>query len=445
MKRIVLCFDGTWNAVSDPNSVTNVVKIANGVAFSAKDGTPQIVYYNSGVGSGGPIDRFLGGAFGAGLLSNVKRGLAFLALNYEQRPPPQKSDEIYIFGFSRGAYTARALAGVVGTAGIPKDFRESETHWNFYRAFSKLKLDAHKARGDAELLASLHDEMEAKMRELTQHARYPADTIDIRCVGVWDTVGAYGVPMGFGLGGLSRVFTYWTRGFRDTEIGKKVQLGLHALAIDEKRSAFTPTFWTLGRISDGKAPPPIDAERVEQVWFPGVHSNIGGGYEDSGLSDLALAWMVARVQKAGLEFLPDFLATDMWPCVAATLYESDRGWLMRRDRRVLPIDEETLPARIMRWIRSHLGIRNRDHNRVNETVHWSALKRRQCSETLVDEDGFGPYAPVNLAANIDKVSTPLPLERELMAADRDWAGHCPLKGKRACLCRELMHDIAAQA
>jgi hypothetical protein len=112
---------------------------------------------------------------------------------------------------------------------------------------------------------------------------------------------------------------------------------------------------------------------------------------------------------------------------------------------VLPIDEETLPARIMRWIRSHLGIRNRDHNRVNETVHWSALKRRQCSETLVDEGGIRSYAPVNLAANIDKVSTPLLLERELMAADRDWAGRCPLKGKRACLCRELMHDIAAQA
>jgi uncharacterized protein (DUF2235 family) len=105
MKRIVLCFDGTWNAVINPKTVTNVVRLANLVTVRGDDEVEQVTYYNSGVGSGGFIDRLIGGAFGAGLKGNVKRGIAFLALNYDE------GDEIYLFGFSRGAYTARAVGG----------------------------------------------------------------------------------------------------------------------------------------------------------------------------------------------------------------------------------------------------------------------------------------------------------------------------------------------
>src|SRR5919202_4486031 len=127
MKRIVLCFDGTWNKVRNPDTVTNIVKVAEAVRPTAGDGTKQVVYYNAGVGTGWFGDRILGGVFGVGLRENVKRGLAFLALNYEE------GDEIYLFGFSRGAYTARALAGVIGAAGIPKqaDFNQLETVWNY--------------------------------------------------------------------------------------------------------------------------------------------------------------------------------------------------------------------------------------------------------------------------------------------------------------------------
>ena len=132
MKRIVLCFDGTWNALSKQEELTNIVRLANLVTVES-EGVDQISYYNSGVGSGGPIDRFLGGAFGVGLKSNVKRGLMFLALNYDA------GDELYLFGFSRGAYTARALAGVIGTAGIPIDIRKTELHWNLYQQIAKLR------------------------------------------------------------------------------------------------------------------------------------------------------------------------------------------------------------------------------------------------------------------------------------------------------------------
>jgi uncharacterized protein (DUF2235 family) len=117
-KRLVLCFDGTWNTLSDTAALTNVVKLANLVTVSVDD-VDQISYYNSGVGGGGPIDRYLGGLFGVGLKNNVKRGLTFLALNY------QEGDEIYLFGFSRGAYTARAVAGVIGK----RAFRATSATW----------------------------------------------------------------------------------------------------------------------------------------------------------------------------------------------------------------------------------------------------------------------------------------------------------------------------
>jgi uncharacterized protein (DUF2235 family) len=114
VKRIVICYDGTWNAVGNPNEVTNVVRVGQAVSKSDDHGVAQMVYYNAGVGSGGPIDQFLGGVFGVGLRNNVKRGLAFLSLNWEP------GDEIFIFGFSRGAYTARSLAGLVSLAGVLK-------------------------------------------------------------------------------------------------------------------------------------------------------------------------------------------------------------------------------------------------------------------------------------------------------------------------------------
>jgi len=169
MKRLVLCFDGTWNAVATPDANTNVVRLANLVTTSDSKGVPQICYYNSGVGSGGPIDRFIGGAFGAGLKNNVKRGLAFLALNYD------KGDEIYLFGFSRGGYTARALAGVLGTAGIPLDIAETERHWTLYQDVAKLRDKAGRyAKGSPRRLP-YDAKIKAKKEELANATRFKGE------------------------------------------------------------------------------------------------------------------------------------------------------------------------------------------------------------------------------------------------------------------------------
>ena len=156
MKRLVICYDGTWNAVTKPDEVTNVVRMAQAVKSVASDDVEQVVYYNAGVGSGGPLDQFLGGVFGVGLRNNVKRGLAFLSLNWDpQEPGNPVADEIYIFGFSRGAYSARALAGVIGAiGGIPKQssFDELEEIWNHYRK-SKEEKERDKEE-DAKKIAS---------------------------------------------------------------------------------------------------------------------------------------------------------------------------------------------------------------------------------------------------------------------------------------------------
>jgi hypothetical protein len=432
MKRLVLCFDGTWNAIADPKVVTNVVRLANLITVSDDKGVGQITYYNSGVGSGGPIDRFIGGAFGAGLKANVKRGLTFLALNYDQ------GDEIYLFGFSRGAYTARALGGVIGAAGIPLDISETERHWIYYQQIAKLKDKAGRYHRDSPKRKSFYDQITALEDELSRVSRYQGKDVPIACIGVWDTVGAYGIPSGFGLGALPRIATYWTRGFRDTRIGATVKVGLHAVAIDEMRRPFVPTFWTLRddrTLED-------DSQDVEQVWFPGVHSNIGGGYDNAGLSDLALAWMVAMVQKkTDLKFNETEVLNTIWPCSAATLYRSSNGGVFTSTRDILPGSFPLVASRIRGGWRRLLGKEAGVMiHRINEAVHWSVRERSSWKNTLVD--GLGPrsYAPANLKS-IAKVIDPSPLEESLLSRDRDWKGKCPLEA--AGLVCECQTRVAA--
>ena len=439
-KRIVLCFDGTWNAL-DPTQLTNVVKLANLVTVNS-DGVEQISYYNSGVGSGGPIDRYLGGLFGAGLKSNVKRGLTFLALNYEA------GDEIYLFGFSRGAYTARAVAGVIGSAGIPIDISNVETHWNKYQDMAKLRVPRSSPKWD-EAEAAIK-ELKKELIPLSRNTEEGPDgqlrmvPVRITCVGVWDTVGAYGIPIGFGLSALARSFTYWTKGFRDTHFGDAVKLGLHAVAIDERRRPFAPTFWTRRPESRKKADQaaektPEPALPVEQVWFPGVHSNVGGGYTNRGLSDLALAWMMAQVQeKTGLRFNEDEAMNIVWPCSACTLYHTSRGGWFNPIRSVLP----PAPGTTGLWaaIRRMFQVKKGRGVRVNEKLHWSVKERLAWDNTLVDNGPPCKYLPSNVPSKAAGFTVPLPLE--VLLADHNhpkrkdrWPGKCPMKAlNQPCQC-----------
>jgi uncharacterized protein (DUF2235 family) len=279
-KRIVFCADGTWDGTSNN---TNVLKIFNATLVSSD----QMPFYDNGVGSDGtPIEKLAGGAFGLGLFQKIKDGYTKISQVYDT------DDEIFLFGFSRGAYTARSLAGMIATCGLPTGNFDSsmvDTAFNAYR----------NADQRAALLASL--------------SKYNLYNAKITMVGVWDTVGSLGIPSV--IGGVSPILY----GFLDTTLHPDVLNAIQALAIDERRVEFPPTLWT-GNPSPGQT--------VEQVWFCGCHSDVGGGTtpaaQDSGtaLSDITLAWMMSKAAALGVQFAPVAVAKYVIP--AASKYALDQ-------------------------------------------------------------------------------------------------------------------------
>lgn len=268
MKKLILCCDGTWNRADQEHDgapcPTNVVKLAFRVAKRAAS-VPQIVYYDQGVGTGNALDRFSGGAFGGGLDDNIYDAYRFLIANYEH------GDELFFFGFSRGAFTARSVAGMIRKCGIPR--RE-------YVARYRQAIDFYKS--------PLHPDHAEPAAFRKGYSVCGNDGIQIRFMGVWDTVGSLGIPMR-GLRGLTRKKYQ----FHDTELSGSVERAYHALAIDEHRAPFEPTLWTYK---------PKPEQAVEQVWFCGSHTDVGGGYPESGLSDITLEWMIDKAREAGLAF-----------------------------------------------------------------------------------------------------------------------------------------------
>jgi uncharacterized protein (DUF2235 family) len=269
MKRLVLCCDGTWNREDQEKNgkpcPTNVVKLAYRIAKRDAAGTLQIIYYDHGVGTGNFLDHFAGGASGDGLEENIHDAFRFLIANYEP------GDEIYLFGFSRGAFTARSIAGMVRKCGILK--RESVEQY----------------RRALELYRSAERPTDAGPRDFRKsHSVCGAEDVKIKMIGVWDTVGALGVP----LRGL-RWVTHKDFRFHDTELSGAVEYAFHALSVDEQRAPFEPTLWYYKEKPD---------QHVEQVWFCGVHSDVGGGYVETDLSDIALQWMMEKAKIPGLGF-----------------------------------------------------------------------------------------------------------------------------------------------
>jgi hypothetical protein len=269
MKRLVVCCDGTWNK-PDSQNITNVEKIARTVQSDprATGGDYQLVYYLSGVGTGSyAADRLLGGAFGFGLFHNVIACYRFLAQNYEP------SDEIFIIGFSRGAYTARSVAGMVGRVGLLTK-----------RSLVEEKLPA------AVHLYQRTDMPEGAFGESVNEFKHDhCHPAKVTFLGVFDTVGALGVP------GFNRLAPR----FHDVQLSDQVLRARHALAVDETRLKFVPTFWEAPADPPGA---PTEDPRVKQVWFEGAHSDVGGGYGVTGLSDTALLWMAHEAHRAGLVF-----------------------------------------------------------------------------------------------------------------------------------------------
>lgn len=280
MKKIIVCCDGTWNKPGNKDGdtivKTNVQKIYEAIG-SGTIAMPQVKYYGQGVGTGFSLrDQFLGGSAGIGIDRNIIDAYKFIMWNYDE------GDEIYLFGFSRGAYTVRSLAGFIRNCGIMQPI------------YLNLVSEAYHLYRDRTALTHPDSDL---MKGFKRKYGIDSQEIFIKFLGVWDTVGALGIPLKwFDL--LNQKYQ-----FHDVKISSQIRHAYHALSIDEKRYVFKPTLWEISPNVSSMPEPP----KSEQVWFSGVHSNIGGGYKDSGLSDVALKWMMEKAGDTELQFDEEYI------------------------------------------------------------------------------------------------------------------------------------------
>lgn len=268
-RNLIICCDGTNNLWSAANDVTNIVKIFRRLH---QDDT-QLCYYDPGVGTASGqlhessrlrqrIARLAGLAWGNGVWKNVADAYLWLIHNY------QEGDRIFLMGFSRGAFTVRALAGLLYWCHLPKENCEHliPTFIAAYRVS-----DPEERRRICRELRQYHSRSRNPMEEC-----FP-----IEFIGVFDTVESVG---------LEQIFL-GTEVISDNKVKRGVHFVRHAMAIDESRWTFEPRPY-LGT-EDSSEPGAVP--RLKQVWFPGAHSDVGGGYQESGLSDLVLFWMIEEM------------------------------------------------------------------------------------------------------------------------------------------------------
>src|SRR5687768_3806420 len=304
MKRLVICADGTWNLrdqideESGRRRPTNVTKVARAVLPGAAGGAHQVVSYHDGIGTAGGLDKFTGGAFGHGIENNVRDIYRFIVYNYEP------GDELFLFGFSRGAFTVRTLCGFMHKVGL---IEKDDDYYipEIYACYAE-----NKGPGSKEWIKAFHN---------VQGTR---PSPPVKFIGVWDTVGALGAP-----GFLGQVFHKDKYKYHDVELNPEIQNAYQALAIDEQRKPFTPSVWKRPSGWTGV---------LEQAWFAGVHSNIGGGYSPDGLANEALHWIVEKAEKLGLEFNNAYLS-HFRPCFDSVLRDSMSAKYKIMGRHVRPV------------------------------------------------------------------------------------------------------------
>jgi Uncharacterized alpha/beta hydrolase domain (DUF2235) len=370
VKRLVICFDGTWNSADSNQADTNVALLARAIHSTVGTaGIPQLVLYLRGVGTEGlHAEVIVEGATGLGVDENIRTGYMFIAQNY------LPGDEIFLFGFSRGAFSARSLSGLISACGILKRQRLGDLvkAWAYYRS------------------GGIHSPADFISRYNSDSHLNP----EIKFLGVWDTVGALGIPSG-----LFSEFDHKRYGFHDTGPSKVVKHGCHALAVDEHRDEFVPTLWT--------GTPP-EGVTIDQVWFAGAHSDVGGGYITRKLADIPLVWMAKKVEADGLVLdwscLPDSSKLDP----NAPTHDS-RTLVFAKDR-LRPTYREVCgqPCHVSFYERLYAPMDNsgRPLPTINEAVHRSVIERYGDHALICSADQSGscitrPYQPKNIAPLLD--------------------------------------------
>ncbi|EQB57664.1 hypothetical protein CGLO_02179 [Colletotrichum gloeosporioides Cg-14] len=375
-KRLIVCCDGTWNDSNGSNGyTTNVSRLSTAIAQKCCTGMPQVVYYHRGVGTEESLAaRTIGGAFGTGVLTDIKDCYRFICENYSP------GDEIVIVGFSRGAFTARSVSGMVCSIGLLNSFGLSNfgaifddyqdfPNWTKFAAYDEKKHlkafnltnDLHRqmaAKDEAEdekedwvdrfgyfdgkdikdveksnyeknkqrfnrlkMIGYEHNRqtersVEVKVRKMVnkyrdylkgfrmihcvqgEDGKWIPEVVRVKAVGVWDTVGSLGYPkMPWRLDIVRPGRDPRELRFASRNISDRVDYAFHALALDEWRTTFKPTLW--GKAEGNKT------THLRQVWFPGTHSDVGGGTEDNRNPLVSLAWMADQLSSIGVEFVPE--------------------------------------------------------------------------------------------------------------------------------------------
>lgn len=437
-KRIILLLDGTWNDSAAGDNDTNIVRLEDLIVRTLRessaeatgatvdklahgyvtDGKENIVLYQRGVGTG-PLDRFKGGTLGLGLHDNIRRAYKFVSYHYEE------GCDLYVFGFSRGAYTARSLVGYIAAAGLLT--RENCTRaneklaWDYYRSLPADRLPAVSVR----LSALSHDRA----------------TVLVKCLGVFDTVGALGVPFGW-----FRKLNLQKYGFHDVELSSITQFNLHAMAVDEHRRPFQAAVWRKPRFKNLKS-------TTEQVWFPGAHADIGGGYVSAearklvsklpALEDIALHWMLKRLKHYCKDFPIDL---EKWQGADASNsllgHHDERNWkykIFKFAWRALanrPIDK---PG----WRQVAVSYDRRDTT-IGEAIHISLLERLNRKITVNGRELN--YRPRNLKEILTIVSdTYGPHGAASPIHIVDWEGEIydPKDPTRAKIARDAIDKVMA--
>lgn len=412
MTKLIVCCDGTWNDADDRTHIFRIAEAAKRLKMSfvrrsystcvtehkseqnRSDNQSEIkVYYDKGLGTGFG-SYFMGGVFGHGVSQNIREAYRWLMANY------QKGDEIFLFGFSRGAFTVRSLTGLMHYAGLIQPWDEAlvEEAWNRYSC---------RTRSPKEKFADIASR--------THHTR---QNVPIRFIGVFDTVGSLGIPINFirRLCVLLRLVK--DNRFHDTKLSKSVQTARHALAIDERRDPFRPALWE--RPEGLRAEDEID---VRQVWFAGVHSDIGGGYEDKRLAEVPLSWMLQEAANAGLDLQSAFSEDRLFANRYGRRHESMTPLykLMHAKiiRQITDLSDHSRPigdahrrmsnhgsllgklvAKMRKWLRRAPVV---PPVMVGEAVHRSVIQRMKIGDADPLPEGTlqRPYQPSNLPNDID--------------------------------------------
>lgn len=330
MRQLIICCDGTWQKMSSPYP-TNVVKITQ--ALNAPN---QLVFYSEGIGTGNCLDRFAGGILGWGIDKSIQDAYRFLCLNYVP------GDRIFLFGFSRGAYTVRSLVGLIRSVGIlPRQgIRKIPEAYQVYQSTKLEYVNRDIVTRETVKISDERPVVEFRQKMTNLFGKDYQETVEITLLSCWDTVGALGIPRLIWMPAFIDRCLYKKYQFHNTKLSSKIAHALHAVAIDENRKAFSPT--------------PMQAAQpgqVTEVWFPGGHGCVGGGKRaNSGLSNAALLWTIETVEQLnlGLKFdlskIEDGIATD--PKLSI---QDDWKLPFGRSLRKVPADANLHPSVFKRW------------------------------------------------------------------------------------------------